>query len=217
MKYYHSRKYTLNEYFFDKWTSEMAYVLGFWFADGYMRKEKSYRIVFSSNDYELMQQIRRVLGSSHPLRRQIHDKTLQMIIHSKYMYKKLSKLGGLRNKSLIMDFPDIPSKYLKDFIRGYFDGDGSVFYVNYLSTKNNKPYKELRSNFTSGSRKFLEKLMRILNKEIGLTIKKLSKYSQDHSLKLGYGTQDTQTLLKFIYYPNFSIGLKRKAQFLSST
>ena len=195
----------------------MAYVLGFWFADGYMRKEKSYRIVFSSNDSEILQQIRRVLGSSHPLHQQKNDQTWQLVIHSKYMYEKLSQLGGIRKKSLIMDFPDIPSKYLKDFIRGYFDGDGSVFYINYLSTKNNKPHRELRSNFTSGSRKFLEKLMKILNKEIGITIKKLSNYSQDHSLKLGYGTQDTQTLLKFIYYPNFPIGLKRKAQFLSST
>jgi len=31
------RRYLLNEKFFDKWSSEMAYILGFWFADGYMR------------------------------------------------------------------------------------------------------------------------------------------------------------------------------------
>ena len=113
-----------------------------------------------------------------------------------------------------MNFPQVPHKYLPDFIRGYFDGDGSVFYVNYISTKNHKPRRELRSNFTSGSRQFLRTLMEILNKEIGVVRKQLGVYNQGSSLKLGYGIRDTQKLLKFIYYPDFPIGLKRKAQFL---
>ena len=33
------RKHLINERFFDKWLLEMAYILGFWFADGYMRKK----------------------------------------------------------------------------------------------------------------------------------------------------------------------------------
>ncbi|MCL4405077.1 MAG: hypothetical protein M1361_02305 [Patescibacteria group bacterium] len=45
----------------------MAYVLGFWFADGYMRIEKSYRISFSSNDLQIVEDIRDALGSNAPI------------------------------------------------------------------------------------------------------------------------------------------------------
>ena len=53
----YSRKYDINEDFFDVWSSKMAYVLGFWFADGYMRIEKSYRILFCSNDKQILESI----------------------------------------------------------------------------------------------------------------------------------------------------------------
>lgn len=166
----------------------MAYVLGFWFADGYMRKEKSYRVSFTSNDREIIEQIRHVTKSSNPIYTNKRDKSLTLVIHSKKIYKKLTRLGGLRGKSLKIVFPEIPSKYIKDFIRGYFDGDGSVFYVNYLSTKDRKKRKELRSNFTSGSKIFLDKLMNILNRELDLAKKQLKKYpNQGNSIKLGYG------------------------------
>ena len=61
----HKRKYRINEDFFDQWSPEMAYVLGFWFADGYMRHERSYRIVFCSTDNSLLLKIRSVMGSNH--------------------------------------------------------------------------------------------------------------------------------------------------------
>lgn len=32
------KKYTVNHNFFKKWSRDMAYVLGFWWADGYIRK-----------------------------------------------------------------------------------------------------------------------------------------------------------------------------------
>ena len=195
----------------------MAYVLGFWFADGYMRKEKSYRVVFSSRDKDILLQIRHSLNSNHPLREYFHKKgkswVWQLNFCSRHLYEGLLLRGGMRCKSHLIGFPNIPRNFLPDFIRGYFDGDGSVFYVNYISTKNHKPRRELRSNFTSGSRQFLESLMNILCKKLALSIKKLGSYNRGGSLKLGYGTKDTKRLLEFIYYQSFPIGLQRKAKF----
>lgn len=100
---------------------------------------------------------------------------LSILYHSrKYnlnenFYEKLTELGGFRRKSKLITFPDIHNRFLPDFIRGYFDGDGSVFFVKYTRTKDKKLASELRTNFTSGSKKFLKnlkKLMRILNEEI---------------------------------------------------
>lgn len=199
----------------------MAYVLGFWFADGYMRVEKSYRIIFTSKDRQILAQIRNVMDSTHPIRKRKGGRgggyTWTLDLYSKQLYKSLVARGGLRRKSRVMQFPHILAKNLADFIRGYFDGDGSVFYVNYISTKNHKPRQELRSNFTSGSRRFLETLMVTLNKNLSLPTKKLGVYNNGGSLKLGYGTSDTKRLLAFMYYPRFPLGLNRKSIFARHT
>jgi len=215
-----SRKYKVNEKFFDTWSPEMAYVLGFWTADGYMRHEKSYRIVFASADYDLLLQIRRVMMSTHTIctRKKPSKKAKklehQFIIFSKLLYHQLERLGGKRRKSKSVEFPPMPRKYISDFVRGYFDGDGSVFYTNYISTKNKKPRTELRSNFTSGNPLFLEQVQQILIDKIGASRKKICPFNERSSWKLGYATGDTIKLLKFMYYPNYPIGLERKAAFL---
>ncbi len=193
----------------------MAYILGFWFADGYMRKEKSYRILFFSKDREILERIRSKMNSTHPLRLRKEDNVWQIAMHSRKLYEKLIKLGGLRCKSRIIEFPYIPKNYIKDFIRGYFDGDGSVFFVKYIRTKDKRYTRELRTNFTSGSKKFLEGLMDALKHELNLKYKKLGIYNRGNSLKLGYGMKDSETLLRYMYYKNFPIGLKRKANFVS--
>ena len=211
------RKYSINENFFDEWSPEMAYVLGFWFADGYMRHEKSYRISFCSNDYDILALIRTCFSSNHNICYEKKDDSKNLIIFSKKLYLKLLDLGGKRCKSRTIVFPKVPYKFLPDFIRGYFDGDGSVFFVKYIHTKNKKLRTELRSNFTSGSIKFLEDLQDILNEQLGLIKKKICGYNNGRSLKLGYGTYDTIKLLNFMYYPDYPIGMERKARFLSST
>lgn len=204
----------LNEKFFDKWSPEMAYVLGFWFADGYMRHEKSYRILFSSNDACILLKIRKCLDSDHPIYRGKNRRDHQLIVFSKRMYFKLMDLGGQRCKSKTMRFPQVPSRCLADFTRGFFDGDGSVFYTTYIHTKIKRPRTELRSNFTTGNPGFLYDLQNVFAKTIGLVRKKVCPYNNGSSWKLGYGTYDTIELLKFMYYPNFPIGLERKAKFV---
>jgi len=214
----HKRIYLLNENFFDKWASKMAYVLGFWVADGYMRHEKSYRILFNSSDYDLLINIRECMGSTHPvcLKKKSRKATLpeyELAIFSKHMYSQLEKLGGMRRKSKSITVPIMSSEYFPDFVRGYFDGDGSVFYTTYRSTKNKKMRTELRSNFTSGNPKFLEVLQTALVDILGVSRKKICPFNEGASWKLGYATIDTVKLLRFMYYPNYPIGLKRKASF----
>lgn len=197
----------------------MAYVLGFWFADGYMRKEKSYRIIFTSADKSILLKIRKVLSSSHPVRDKKEKKgggyTWDLILCSKRLYEQLQRLGGHRRKSRTMQFPSVPQKYLSDFVRGYFDGDGSACFVTYVRTKDKRRTRELRTNFTSGSRQFLKELMGILHEQIDLPLKKIGAYNNGDSLKLGYGMRDSDALLRYMYYANFPIGLGRKASFVA--
>ena len=208
---YHSRKYFLNEDFLSLWTQEMAYVLGFWYADGHMRHARSYRIIFSSKDKDHLISIRNSFTSNSPV---VDDRnSYSLVICSKKLYFELSRLGGTSHKSASITFPKLPEQFLTDFIRGYFDGDGSVHFIHYKHTKNGKHYTNIRSNFTCGSKVFLESIKNILHSKIGLFERKVCQYGP-HQFKLGYGQKDTAKLLGFMYYPGHTTALTRKAAYL---
>ena len=80
-------------------------------------------------------------------------------------------------KSLTLQFPNIPQKFLCDFIRGYFDGDGSMVLTQ---TKYNV-YGQV--SFTCGSIDFLVNLQKILKNMFGI----------DSQIYNG-GHPDTQTM-----------------------
>lgn len=47
------------------------------------------------------------------------------------MFEDLIKQGCIPNKSLVLTFPNkhqVPENLINHFIRGYFDGDGSISY-----------------------------------------------------------------------------------------
>ena len=208
-----TRKYSINGSFFNMWSADMAYVFGFWIADGYMRIDKSYRISFSSADREILVQIRDAMHSTHPIQKDSRSNCWNLYIFSKALYFGLLHLGGSRAKSRTISFPSVPNQYIRDFIRGYFDGDGSIHYISYVVTKTGKRRRELRSNFTSGNILFLKRLNMLLNEILDVSIKKIGVYNNGGSHKLGFSEQDTQKLLRFIHYPTYSLGLKRKAAF----
>jgi hypothetical protein len=214
---YHSRKHTLNEEFFLSWSPKMAYVLGFWYADGNISHIRSYRIRFYSNDQDIIEDIKTAVGSSSPIyhksRGGIPEKCSSLNLHSKLMYNSLIKLGGMGRKSIYIKFPPVPITYLRDFIRGYFDGDGSVHQVQYEATKNGKIYTEIRSGFTCGSKSFLTSLRNTLVRELKVSKRVISQYGP-HQFKLCFGQNDTGKLLKYMYYLGNPISLGRKEEYL---
>lgn len=76
----------------------------------------------------------------------------------------IKNLGISERKSLILKMPNIPQEFISDFIRGFFDGDGSV-YTNNTKTKHNgviKYYSYKNVSFTIGSKEFAQQLQQIL-------------------------------------------------------
>lgn len=59
----------LNVDFFKKWSAEMAYVLGYFAADGcmFVNPRGSRYISFSSTDREILEKIKRMLKSKHKI------------------------------------------------------------------------------------------------------------------------------------------------------
>lgn len=130
------RKYYINENYFDKIdTPNKAYILGLLYADGCNASNTNLiKLELQERDKSILDKINLELEYSKPL--SFHElnrknsnwqNTYAIEITNKHMSKKLEELGMIPRKSLILEFPDwINDNLMKDFIRGYFDGDGHI-------------------------------------------------------------------------------------------
>jgi len=155
---------TLNQDFFKIWTPGMAYVLGYFAADGSMiRNARGGNFIeFTSVDKILITQLREAVGSNHRIARRERGgnaRTAYRIqIGSKEWFTDLSALGFTQNKSNALGFPEVPDEYFGHFVRGYFDGDGCVYFRQHWSRQKFKQIWVFGTLFTSGSKCFLEEL-----------------------------------------------------------
>jgi len=201
------KRYTANENFFSKWNSVMAYVLGYIFADGNINwnPEKCYRsltITAAEKDRCHLEKIRLITKNTKPLLYSISTKSYRFIINNKTICKDLMKLGITPRKSLTVKFPFVPEKFLRHFIRGVIDGDGSVRY----NKRERSPYFEI--TICSGSESFLKVMADKISKQgINATVRvnKNGVYILQYSCKRG------MKLAKWIY-SNGPICLERKRE-----
>ena len=177
----------------------MAYVLGLWFADGYIYGSKMFDITLHAKDKYILKQIAKELEYEGSLYDYVDRQAARLNFSCVVIYNDIISLGGTESKSNTIEFPNIPEEYLSDFIRGYFDGNGSIILM-----KNNR----LNSAFTSGSKKFLDSLLIILKQKAGI-----EGGSYDPSSKsIRFGKKDTIRIGKFMYKNNPELFLLRKKQ-----
>lgn len=121
-------KYKCNIDYFNKIdTPNKAYVLGFIWADGYVSKSNGLVIAISRNDIEVLEFIKAELGTDASIK-SFKDKYVRFSINRIQIYQSLVKLGLGRNKSKNnTPIPEISSDLLPHFLRGFFDGDGSIW------------------------------------------------------------------------------------------
>lgn len=129
--------YKIDEDFFEKIdTEEKAYWLGFLYADGVIiEKDNLVRINLQSEDYDHLCKFRNSISSTHPIK-ETSKKTVYKVykgvfiaIHNSKMCKDLVSKGCTQRKSFTIKFPTeeiVPKDLIFHFIRGYFDGDGSI-------------------------------------------------------------------------------------------
>jgi hypothetical protein len=185
----------INEAFFSSWSPEMAYVLGLMMTDGCISKTKngSYRISLCLNDGDLLRNVVKAMGSDHTVTESKYQKGMNVFIFGREkIAQDLLRLGMKPRKSLNLEFPNIPREYLRDFIRGVFDGDGCVYF---LKTK----YPRLNTCFVSGSKAFiygLEEALRVL----GMPAAKINTYHHKNTYyTLRYAYKNSLKLFRIMY------------------
>src|SRR5690625_4230977 len=144
------RKYKVNEHYFKTWSDNMAYILGFFCADG-MVAGNAQLISFSQKEKYILENIKRELNSTHPIIQNKKTGVYILNINSKIMKNDMMELHGIMpNKAKDLKFPEVPEQYLNHFVRGYFDGDGFVKYEKYFVS------------MVGGSKQFIKSLQKII-------------------------------------------------------
>lgn len=192
-----SRKQHINQDYFKTWSSNMAYMFGFWCADGCIYGGKMFDITIHKRDKYILKKFAEELNYEGPLLDYVDRQAARLNFSCVVLYNDLIALGGSEAKSLTLKFPKVPKKYLSDFIRGYFDGDGSVY---------ERQGKRLNSAFTCGSKEFINKLWEILKIEANLEGGSYDSSSQT----LRFGNRDTLKLGEYMYRNKPDLFLLRK-------
>lgn len=194
-----ARKYNINQDYFKTWSRNMAYILGLWFADGCIYGGRMFDITLHKKDKYILKQIAKELDYQGNLYDYVDKQASRINFSCKVIYNDLIALGGTEKKSLTLSFPNVPDEFLPDFIRGYFDGDGSIYNV-----KGNR----INTGFCCGSIKFLQSLLIILKKKANIQGGSIDSMN----MKLTFGKKDSIKLGNYIYQNEPQIFLLRKKE-----
>lgn len=144
-----------NNIFKSGWNHENAYIFGWVMSDGCLRREgrnkNAFAVRICSNDFEIIEWLHDRLCVGNQIYKQGKN-GFQIKYRNKESIEFMMSCGLKERKSLSMKFPDIPNEVVWSFIRGYFDGAGSIV----LKTNRHNTYGQ--ASFTSGSVEFLKTL-----------------------------------------------------------
>jgi len=219
-------KYKVKEDYFDNINTEAkAYFLGFLYADGYngYNPEKhryTVSISISEIDKEIIEKFRKeiFINNDKPFYYtkggafkgiKYRKPQIKLDIGNKILSKNLNDIGCIKNKTETIVYPSIiEEKYTNHFIRGYFDGDGSIGLYGNLNKMHKQASFSLASTFN-----FNNSIKNILEKETGVNsqIKKISKKETLSNVCVLYsgGNRQVKKIMDYLY-KDATIFLKRK-------
>ena len=201
------RKYGVNDDYFDNESSNMAYILGFLAADGTVTKNGNrIKIGLSSVDRKFLELIKEELGAES----NIFDyetsngyMVSELSFTSQKIKQKLTEYNIIPGKTETFTFPtNLSKKYWIDFIRGYFDGDGSVGTAGPSA---------IRWQICSHRPQVLETIVEFLFEEYGIPKVSVQKNEHGNSFlyRIQYSNNSTRKIFQILYTPN-SLYLPRK-------
>lgn len=205
-----AKKYLINENYFDNIGSNQAYILGFFAADGWNRKRDNLlELTLQQSDIEILERIKEKMGMSREIR-QFTTKDgcnkASLTFSSKKIKEIFEKYGIVPNKTFkLKHLPELPKEYLRDYIRGYFDGDGSIYFSR----------SSLVWTICSVNKSFLEEIMVLLNKELNIPLKTIYEDKRKEHILYSFqywNKEELKKIYNFLYPDNVELFLVRKKE-----
>ena len=199
------RKYSINDnYNFQSHNG--AWILGMFASDGYLPITKGAKnrmiLTLQRRDEDCLSLIKEELQYTGPINQ--YNSTLgypnSSLAFTSYKIRKEFESFGIVNAKTfkLKHLPqNIKDEYILDFIRGYFDGDGSVY----------EKRGSVASSFTCANKTFLENIKKVLFQKLKLGGGSISLNHNAYFLK--YGKEDTLKMCSFFYDNNY-LSLPRK-------
>jgi hypothetical protein len=196
------------------------YFIGLVAADGtvvYKGNENSVELCLSEADVEILEKLRDLISPERP----IHDKpskvkkeylAKRLKFNSKPLIDMIAEYMTTDNKSRSLKWPgNIPDEYLRHFIRGYFDGDGTIgICTNRKECKvETRFYYVPRLRFL-GTEDFLKGLTSAVEQQTTIPAVKVHKKGKENVYCLTH-TGVNAKLIHHYMYTDATIYLKRKA------
>ena len=169
-------KVLLTDGFFSSWSHEMAYVLGVIYTDGCLNPRGGScnmdRFQITQKDQEILIKVLALMKCNATIHYRKEMKYGDIKAGAVYwfsiadnkVYEALLSLGLTPHKSLTLNFPNMTKEHLRHFIRGCWDGDGSVYI--------DKQTQKIAASFVSRSLHFVEGMIEGL-KNAGLPERKI--------------------------------------------
>ncbi|MDP2859197.1 MAG: hypothetical protein Q8P50_14630 [Bacillota bacterium] len=187
--------------FFKTWSPEMAYVLGWIATDGHINSgfnlypeakttSSTSQVVLSQVEKEPLEKCRALLKCTAPLfeKRQKPRSIWQFKIGSDELTKDLVALGITPAKSLTLEMPAVPLALASHFIRGAWEGDGTIGHYSGCWT----------ARLCSGSRRFLEDIASTLE-SLGLPLQGIHDTRDQRYFSFGYSGRGVVALGRLLY------------------
>ncbi|MDY4819492.1 MAG: LAGLIDADG family homing endonuclease [Bacilli bacterium] len=208
-----------SDYFANITQPNQAYWLGFIYADGWVcnnsaRSNYELGIELCKTDKQQLIDFNNELGGVHIIKEEHHEKiicdnpnlsitdSVIIRVYSKQIVQDLVRHNILENKTLKPDYPIVYDDLFFDFLRGYIDGDGCIYFCE------NKPSCS-QVHITSAHCEVFEYIQ---NKVEEYGIKSYIYQECEHKYRLVFTYKNALKLLDLIYYDENAQKLDRKYQ-----
>lgn len=208
-----NRSYKKDESYFSRQSHNMAWMVGFLAANGCIsQSNNTISLALARVDREILEKIKAELSIEAPIKDYITNNGYEASsLHwsCKQHKEDLKKYSVVPRKTFILTPPlTLKQEYWIDYIRGYFDGDGSI---NLVSNGNHRGGGNLRWQVCSATSEILEFILDFFESEYGIPKVSIQKQCRaQHPLySIQYSSTSTRKIYEILYTPN-SLFLTRK-------
>ena len=190
-----------DEDFFKKQSHDMAWLVGFLAADGSISLHgNAITVQLSQKDEEVLFKIRTLLGIDNSITYYTTNTGFDVATYrwsSKTHKADLAEYGVIPNKTFLLKPPyKLNPDYYLDYIRGYFDGDGSI---NLIKNGNGRGNGNLRWQVCSATIEVIEFILDTFEKN-GIPKVSIQRRNGIHPLYIiAYSSSSTRKIYDILY------------------
>lgn len=204
---YHRRIYNYNRDFFKVWSPELAYFAGLFAADGNLRRDTRpnqgnyyMRIESQKIDKHILYDLHKILG----LKSKVHECSREgngILNFGSYEVRDwLVSIGIDEYKTSSLSEVKVPDEFMKDFLRGFIDGDGCY----------TGPGGKFKRIIICGTKSFLLWVSDWIKNEFDMDERTIHNYvNTDKVAMIQYGGKDARILRDWLY-KDATLFIKRK-------